>query len=68
MNRRPEMIGLSRNDFAERLQRPGLILQTKLPQSSHIIAMRLVPFLQIVVEYQKVRQRHGEIIDFCFVA
>src|SRR2546423_4220968 len=48
---------------------PGLLelLKTEMTESHHIETVHLVSPVQIILEYQKVRQRDGEIVDFYVV-
>src|SRR5450759_3904264 len=40
------------------------ILQTELAKTHHIMAVHFVSLIQIIFEYQEVRQRNGEIVNF----
>src|SRR5712691_9133232 len=48
---------------------PGLLelLKTEMTKSHHIETVHFVSPVQIILEYQKVRQRNGEIVDFYVV-
>src|SRR5205807_2034956 len=48
---------------------PGLLklLKTQMTESHHVETVHFVSPVQIILEYQKVRQRNGEIGDFHFV-
>src|SRR2546421_7670619 len=40
------------------------IPQTELAKTHHIMAVHFVSLIQIIFEYQEVRQRNGEIVNF----
>src|SRR5437764_14904492 len=48
---------------------PGLLelLKTEMTESHHIETVHFVSPVQIILEYQKVRQRNGERVDFYVV-
>ena len=45
---------------------PGLLelLQTKMTKAHHIETVHLVSLVQIIFEYQEIRERNGEIVNF----